>query len=203
MDSSSLQLTLKILGVLAAALSALAAFFGIPKVFSDLGLNRVTHRKHIAELIEALTSRPEDGKPEPHPMVVQAQFHAAFGGEVWRIPSGKDLRHFLADSALATIQTARSLAASLPLVTYSELADGFTPSEHWTAKKLNREYVYQHIVYWVAATATTFSFANSDLVPILRWFAAIGITYAISKAYRAGQINRARRLLKLTPKSAH
>lgn len=197
MDSSSLTLLLKILG-------APATFFGIWKVLSDLVVNRLVQRKHMAEMVGALTTRPEEGKPEPHPMLVQAQFQAAFGGEAWRIPSGKDLRHFLANHALATMQTARSLTASLSLVTYSESADGFTPAEPWTAKKLDREYLYQHIAYWVVALLTLICFATSDSIPSIRGlllgFAAIGLLYAIAKAYRAGQINRARRLLKLTAK---
>ena len=199
MDPSFLNPVINTLSILTAILGVGAAFFGIPKVFSDLWMNRVTQRKHMAEMVGALTSSHEIGKSASHPMVIQAQFHAAFGGEAWRIPPGKDLLHFLANTSLASLQTARSLAASLPFVTYSELADGFTPSEHWTSKKLNRESVYQRMAYWVSALVALFCFANS-LIPSLRVFATIGILYAIAKANRAGQINRARRLLKLTQK---
>ena len=133
-------------------------------------------------------------------MVIQAQFHAAFGGEAWRIPLGKDLRHFLVNPALANLKNARDLAASLPLVTYSELADGFTPAKDWTAEKLSRECIFQGIAYWVAAPVTIFCFANSNLAPNLFRFAIIGTIYTFAKAYRTGQINRARRLLELTSK---
>lgn len=203
MDFSSLSPTLQFLTVATAFLTAIGVFIGLPKIVSDLGLNRVTQKKHRAELIQTLTVCPKEGESEPHPMVIQAQFHAAFGAEAWLIPSGKDLRHFLSKPALATLKTTRDLAASLSLVTYSELADGFTPTGEWTAKKLDLEFLYQSIAYWVAALVTTFCFANSHLARSLGWFAALGITYAISKAHRAGQINRARRLLELTPESAH
>jgi hypothetical protein len=119
----------------------------LSKITSDLGLNGLTRKKHLVEMIGLLTNRPEEGKPDPHPMAIQAQFHSAFGGEIWLIPHGEDLLHFLANHTLATLKTTRDLAASLPLVTYSKLANGFTPAEHWTAKKLDQEFVFQFIAY--------------------------------------------------------
>lgn len=172
----------------------------LSKITSDLGLNGLTRKRHMSEMIGLLTNRPEKGKPDPHPMAIQAHFHSAFGGEMWLIPSGEDLLHFLANPALATLKTTRNLAASLPLVTYSKLADGFTPAEHWTAKKLDREFAYQFIAYWFAAPMTLFCFVNWGLGPSLPWFTGLGAIYTFSKAYRAGQINRARRLLHLTSK---
>lgn len=200
MDLATLKLLLETLGV-GLALGKVST--ELPKIMTDFGLNRLTQKKHRAELIETLTRRPEVGKPETHSMAVQAQFHAAFGGEASLIPSGDDILHFLSNPALATLKTARDLAASLPLVTYSKLANGFMPAGKWTARKLNREYLYQFVAYWVGALVTLICFSNSNLAPSLGWFAALGIAYAISKAYRAGQINRARRLLASISNSAH
>ena len=200
MDLPTLKLFLETLG---AGLILFKTSGELSKITSDLGLNGLTRKRHMAEMIGLLTNRPETGKPDPHPMAIQAQFHSAFGGELWLIPSGEDLLHFLANPALATLKTSRDLAASLPLVTYSKLADGFTPAEHWNAKKLDREFTCQSIAYWFAAPVTLFCFANWDLAPSLPWFTGLGAIYAFSKAYRAGQINRARRLLHLTSKPDH
>ncbi|MBI1754600.1 MAG: hypothetical protein HY014_18460 [Acidobacteria bacterium] len=157
----------------------------------------------MAELIEALTSRPEEGKPEPHPMVIQAQFHAAFGGEVGRIPDGDEILDFLRNTALATLQNARSFVACLSFVAYSKAANAFIPRNPWTAKKLRWERRGEFLLYMITGTFCVALFASTELGSGRLGLALLGTPYVFAKAARAGLASRAERLLQTTSKPAH
>ena len=150
MDLSMLR-PAEIVGAIAALTTVLAGgFFGIPKILSELGLNRVVQRRHLSELIDALTSK-EDGLEKAHPLAIQVKFQAAFGGARASIPQGSEIRALLENHDLAMYYNVLEYAECAKFVAYSEPRKAFVPRGNRTEAELDSKRRWSFIIYCLTA----------------------------------------------------
>ncbi len=201
MDLSTLRPT-EIIGAAAGAITALTAgFFGIPKIVSDLGLNRVVQRKHLSELIDALTS-PKDGPEKAHPLAVQVKFQAAFGGARANVPQGPEILAFLENRDLATYSNVMEYADCAKFVAYSEPRKTFIPRGDQTDADLERKRRWTFIYYLLTATPA-FGLLCIPPFSVKSLFIRIPLAYlcglfAVANAVQAKKIGRTQKLLEQT-----
>lgn len=202
MDLSTLDPTIKIVGAIAGVITAVAAgFFGIPKIMSDLGLNRVVQRKHLSELIDALTSQ-KDGLEKAHPLAVQVKFQAAFGGARANIPQGREILALLENRELAEYSNVMEYADCAKFVAYSESRKTFMPRGNRTDAELERKRRWTFFYYLITATP---AFGLLCLPPfsLKSLFIRIPLAYlfglfAVANAVQAKKIGRTQKLLEQT-----
>jgi len=202
MDLSNLDPAMKIASILGAGVgAAIAAFFVAPKNVSDLGLNRLLRRKHLSELIDALTSQ-KDGQEKVHPLAVQVKFHAAFGGARAYIPQGSEIMALLENRELAVYSNVADYAECAKFVAYSEPMKAFIPRGDRTDAELNTKRRWNFVFYLLAATSAfgmlcipPFSL-NAILFRILLSY-LIGLI-ALVNAIESKLIGRTQRLLERT-----
>lgn len=152
MDLSNLDPALKIASILGAGVgAAITAFFVAPKNVSDLGLNRLLRRKHLSELIDALTSH-KDGQEKVHPLAIQVKFQAAFGGARAYIPQGSEIIALLENRKLAEYSNVVDYAECSKFVAYSERSKAFIPREGRTDAELENKRRWNFIFYLLTAT---------------------------------------------------
>lgn len=194
MDLSSPDFLLKVLTILSPVL--LPLLFRAAKMASDLRSNRITQGKHSAELVQVLTEwASANGQPDIHPMAIQAQFHAAFGGYPYRLPDGQEILDFVKDEALATLRNALEFAACLEFVAYSKLAAAFVPRAPWTAKKLPWARRGAFFLYLIVAGGSVAIVTTPGFGPWRYALAAVGFTVALFLGWWGGRLLRAMRLL--------
>jgi hypothetical protein len=201
MDLSSLRPT-EIAVALAGVITAFAAsFFGIPKIMSDLGLNRVVQRKHLSELIDALTSS-KDGQEKAHPLAVQVKFQAAFGGARAHIPKGSEILAFLENRELAMYSNVVEYAECAKFLAYSETRETFIPRGNRTDAELETKRHWSFIFYLLTATPAfvlffipPFNFKAISIRFLLSYLLGL---FALVNAVQAKKIGRAQKLLEQT-----
>lgn len=191
MDLASLEPALKIIGVLVSIYLA-------SKLPSDLRLNRVAQKKHVAELIQEMTGWLKNN-PDTHPMLAQAKFHAAFGGSPTRIPNGQEILDFLKNDALATLLNAMEYTDCLEFVAYSKLEGAFIPRLPWTLKKLRWERRGEFFLYMVTGVFALVIFGIPGFEPGRLGLILPAAFYAVIKASRSGLVGRAEKLLTQRP----
>lgn len=195
MDIASTDLALKILGVLVPAYVA-------SKLPSDLRLNRVTQKKHVAELLQEMTGWLKDKSTVPHPLVIQAKFQAALGGYLTRLPDGQEILDFLENEKLATLINGLNYASSLEFVAYSKPEKTFVPRAPWTREKLRARWRREFFFYLITATPSV-AFIFTPHFQFARLALALPLIFiAIVKAIQASQVAHAEKLLQQAPQEA-
>jgi hypothetical protein len=202
MDLSNLDPTVKILTALAAVIgAAITAFFVAPKNVSDLGLNRLLRRKHLSELIDALTSS-KDGQEKAHPLAVQAKFHAAFGGAIAYLPESGEILALLQNHAMDLYLNVLEYGACSKFVAYSDSEKSFLPRGDWTDAKLETRRRWDFFFYLISAVpAFGLIFIPPFHLPGLPFRIAVGLLLllvAVGNAIESKLIGRTQNLLKRT-----
>ena len=202
MDLSNLDPTVKILTALAAVIGAVAAgFFGIPKVVSDLRLNRIVQRKHLSELIDALTGSKE-GQEKSHPLAIQVKFHAAFGGSRANLPERSEILALLQNHALALYLNVLEYSECSKFVAYSDSEKSFLPRGAWTDAKLETQRRWNFFFYLISSVpAFGLIFIPPFHLAGLQFRIAVGLLLllvAVGNAIEAKLIGRTQNLLKRT-----
>lgn len=196
MDLLSLGTALKIA-------APLAPLFAVGKLPSDLRLNRLAHKKQVAELIEHMTGWLKNHPhSHVHPMMVQVQFRAAFGGALLRIPSGQEILDLLKNEAVATLATVMEFAVCLEFVAYSKSESDFVPRAPWTHQSLRRERRRELILYVIAA-CISLAFIGTTKWGNARFLVGIPAgLIALAKLWRMSSIHRAEKFLRRIPQKA-
>lgn len=197
MDNTSLDLALKFIVGLATA-------YGVIKIASDLRLNRVAQKKQVAEMVQDMTGWLENQpatKPT-HPMLVQAKFHAAFGGSLAHMPEGQEILDFLENQVVATFPKGQDYADCSEFVAYSTPEKSFVPRGSWTREKFRAKRGKCFLYYMITISpALALSFTSS--FPVSRFFLAIPLAaIAVANAVRSAQVRRAGDLLQPTEQRA-
>ena len=198
MDLSSLDPTVKILTAIGAVT---AGFFGIPKIVSDLRLNRIVQRKHLSELIDTLTNT-KGGQEKPHPLAVQVKFQAAFGGARASLPESDEILALLQNHTMALYLNVLEYGECSKFVAYSNSEESFSPRGDWTDAKLETQRRWNFFFYFISAVPAfgllcipPFHFAG------LPFRVAVGLLLflvAVGNAIEAKLIGRTQNLLKRT-----
>jgi hypothetical protein len=173
----------------------------LPKLRSDLRMNRLAQRKQVGEIFGELTAFLKE-RSAAHPLAVQAKFLAATECSPKWCPDGDEILNFLEDRELATHSNTLEFAICSELVAHSSSERAFTPRGIWTHGRLRGHWWGEFAIYMICGGfgfAVTFS---PEVGPVRYVFAIPAVLYAIQKLPRLTQINRARRFLKLTQKKA-
>lgn len=193
MDFTPIETALKVAG-------AIATLLGLPKLLSDLRLNKVSQKRQIADLLKEITAWPIDD-PAFHPIVLQAKFQAALGCSPRRIPPASEILAFLKDTGVATFSNLLEYAYTLEFVAYSIDLKTLVPRDTWTRKKIRRASRTAFWSYLVTASFTValigtphFQFGRLLLIIPLGFL-------AVHFAVRGKHLSRARTLLKRLKKA--